>query len=112
MSLKIIEQCQKACVSKKIDNKKTRRALERGNILLVNEVINDYNSKNIPKNRRNERFKIRDRLVKKLSEKNQAEMLIEPITEIPPEFLIEPEMLIRGFIDFQTEMRKLRAEHR
>ena len=48
MSLKIIEQCQKACVAQKIDNKKTRRALERGNILLVNEVMNDYNSKNTP----------------------------------------------------------------
>ena len=49
MSLKIIEQCQKACVSKKIDNKKMRRALERGNISLINQIINDYNSKNIPK---------------------------------------------------------------
>ena len=69
MSLKIIEECQKAWVAQKIDNKKTRRALERGNILLVNEVMNDYNSKNIPKNRRNERFKIRDRLIKKLLER-------------------------------------------
>ena len=72
MSLKIIEQCQNACVSKKIDNKKMRRALERVNILFVNDVINDYNSKNIPKNRRNERFEIRDRLIKKLYEKNQG----------------------------------------
>ena len=60
---------RKACVAQKIDNKKMRRALERGNILLVNEVMNDYNSKNIPKNRRNERFKIRDRLIKKLLER-------------------------------------------
>ena len=69
MSLKIIEECQKACVAQKIDNKKMRRALERGNILLVNEVMNDYNSKNIPKNRRNERFKIQDRLIRKLFER-------------------------------------------
>ena len=69
MSLQIIEECQKACVAQKIDNKKMRRALERGNILLVNEVMNDYNSKNIPKNRRNERFKIQDRLIKKLLER-------------------------------------------
>ena len=84
MSLKIIEECQKACVAQKIDNKKTRRALERGNILLVNEVMNDYNSKNIPKNRRNERFKIRDRLIKKLFERKtnqkfRAEIDLSPL---------------------------------
>ena len=69
MSFKIIEKSKKACVAQKIDNKQTRRALERGNILLVNDVINHYNSKNIPKNRRNERFKIRDKLIKKLLER-------------------------------------------
>ena len=84
MSLKIIEECQKACVAQKIDNKKMRRALERGNILLVNEVMNDYNSKNIPKNRRNERFKIRDRLIKKLLERKtnqkfQSEIDLSPL---------------------------------
>ena len=84
MSLKIIEECQKACVAQKIDNKKTRRALERGNILLVNEVMNDYNSKNIPKNRRNERFKIRDRLIRKLFERKtnqkfRAEIDLSPL---------------------------------
>ena len=84
MSLKIIEECQKACVAQKIDNKKMRRALERGNILLVNEVMNDYNSKNIPKNRRNERFKIRDRLIRKLFERKtnqkfRAEIDISPL---------------------------------
>ena len=110
MSLKIIEQCQKACVSKKIDNKKTRRALERGNILLVNEVINDYNSKNIPKNRRNERFKIKDRLIKKLYERKtnqkfrtemlfQDEIDFESKTEIPPDLVFQPEMLILRLIN-------------
>ena len=84
MSLKIIEQCQKACVSKKTDNKKTRRALERGNILLVNDVINDYNSKNIPKNRRNERFKIRDRLAKKLSERKANQKIDLSEIDLPP----------------------------
>ena len=84
MSLKIIEECQKACVAQKIDNKKTRRALERGNILLVNEVMNDYNSKNIPKNRRNERFKIRDSLIRKLFERKtnqkfRAEIDLSPL---------------------------------
>ena len=69
MSLKIIEQCQKACISKKIDNKKMRRALEKENISLINQIINDYNSKNIPKDRKNERFKIRDRLAKKYLER-------------------------------------------
>ena len=61
-----------------------RRALERGNILLVNEVMNDYNSKNIPKNRRNERFKIQDRLIRKLFERKtnqkfRAEIDLSPL---------------------------------
>ena len=86
MSLKIIEQCQKACVSKKIDNKKMRRALERENISLVNQITNDYNSKNIPKDRRNERFKIRDRLIRKLFERKtnqkfRAEIDFEPMID-------------------------------
>ena len=84
MSLKLIEECKNACVAKKIDNKKTRRALERGNILLVNEVTDNYISKNIPKNRRNERFKIRDRLIKKLLERKtnqkfQTEIDLSPL---------------------------------
>ena len=83
MSLKIIEQCQKACVAQKIDNKKTRRALERGNILLVNEVMNDYNSRNTPKNRRNERFKIRDRLIKKYIEKTTNQKIISELDLSP-----------------------------
>ena len=41
MSLKIIEQSQKACIAKKIDNKKMRRALERGNISLINQIENE-----------------------------------------------------------------------
>ena len=84
MSLKIIEQCQKACIAKKIDNKKMRRSLERQNILLVNQITNDYNSKNIPKDRRHERFKIRDRLNKKLFERKtnqkfRAEIDLSPL---------------------------------
>ena len=35
MSSKIIEQCQKACVFKKMDNKKMRRALEKENISFI-----------------------------------------------------------------------------
>ena len=86
MSLRIIEQCQNACVSKKIDNKKMRRALERGNISLINQIENDYNSKNIPKDRRNERFKIRDRLIRKLFERKtnqkfRAEIDFEPMID-------------------------------
>ena len=84
MSLKIIEQSQKACIAKKINNKKMRRALERGNISLINQIENDYNSKNIPKDRRNERFKIRDRLIKKLLERKtnqkfQSEIDLSPL---------------------------------
>ena len=79
MSLKLIEECKNACVAKKIDNKKTRRALERANILLVNEIMNDYNSKNIPKDRRNERFKIRDRLIKKLFERKTNQKIISEL---------------------------------
>ena len=86
MSLKIIEQCQKACIAKKIDNKKMRRALERVNISLINQIENDYNSKNIPKDRRNERFKIQDRLIKKLFERKtnqkfRAEIDFEPMID-------------------------------
>ena len=109
MSLKIIEQCQKACVSKKIDKKKTRRALERGNILLVNEVINDYNSKNIPKDRRHERFKIRDRLNKKLFERKtnlkiSTQLDIDPMIDYQseiPELDYQPEIDYRPKIYYQ-----------
>ena len=83
MSLKIIEECQKACVAKKIDNKKMRRALERGNISLINQIENDYNSKNIPKDRRNERFKIRDRLIKKLFERKTNQKIISELDLSP-----------------------------
>ena len=83
MSLKIIEQSQKACIAKKIDNKKMRRALERGNISLINQIENDYNSKNIPKDRRNERFKIRDRLIKKLFERKTNQKIISELDLSP-----------------------------
>ena len=79
MSLKIIEQSQKACIAKKIDNKKMRRAFERGNISLINQIENVYNSKNIPKDRRNERFKIRDRLIKKLFERKTNQKIISEL---------------------------------
>ena len=52
-----------------MDNKKMRRALEKENISFINKLVCDYNSKNIPKDRKNERFKIRDRLAKKYIEK-------------------------------------------
>ena len=92
MSFKIIEESQKACIAKKIDNKKMRRSLDRGNILLVNQVMNDYNSENIPKNRRNERFKIRDRLNKKLFERKlDIDPKIDYQSEIP-EIDYQPEI--------------------
>ena len=83
MSLKIIEETQKACFAKKMDNKRNRRALERGNKLLVDDVIKQKSSKNIPKNRRYERFTIRDRLAQKLSERDKPELIFVPLTEIP-----------------------------
>ena len=100
MSLKIIEESQKACFAKKMDNKKNRRALERGNKLLVDNVIGQKSSKNIPKNRRNERFIIRDRLAKKLSERNEndAELIFVPLSELPPELQIESEIIFRDLI--------------
>ena len=109
MSLKIIEQCQKACVVKKIDNKKMRKALERENISLVNQITNEYNSKYIPKDRRNERFKIRDRLIKKLFERktNQkisAQLDIEPMIDYQseiPELDYQPEIDYRPKIYYQ-----------
>ena len=104
MSFKIIEECQKACITKKIDNKKTRRALERGNIILVNEVMNDYNSKNIPKNRRNERFKIRDRLNKKLFERDlrgRCQLDIDPKIDYQSEI---PEIDYQPEIDYRPKI--------
>ena len=56
-----------------------RRALERGNISLINQIENVYNSKNIPKDRRNERFKIRDRLIKKLFERKTNQKIISEL---------------------------------
>ena len=79
MSLKIIEQCQKACVLKKMDNKKMRRALEKEYISFINQLVSDYNSKNIPKDRKNERFKIRDRLAKKYIEKTTNQKIISEL---------------------------------
>ena len=52
-----------------MDNKKMRRALEKENISFINKLVYDYNSKNIPKDRKNESFNIRDRLAKKYIEK-------------------------------------------
>ena len=87
MSLKIIEQNQKACVFNKIDNKKMRRLLERGNISLINQIENYYNSKNIPKDRKHERFKIQDRLIKKLLEwKTNQKIISELVLETEIEF--------------------------
>ena len=103
MSLKIIEQSQKACIAKKIDNKKMRRALERGNISLVNQIENYYNSKNIPKDRKHERFKIRDRLIKKLFERKtdlrlQTKLDIDPMIDLESEI---PEIDYRPKIHYQ-----------
>ena len=60
-----------------------RRALERENISLINQIINDYNSKNIPKDRKNERFKIRDRLAKKYIEKTTNQKIISELDFTP-----------------------------
>ena len=35
-----------------MDNKKMRRALEKENISFINKLVYDYNSKNIPKDRK------------------------------------------------------------
>ena len=88
-----------------MDNKKNRRALERGNKLLVDNVIGQKSSKYIPKNRRNERFIIRDRLAKKLSERNEndAELIFVPLSELPPELQIESEIIFR---DLRKNMEK------
>ena len=84
MSLKIIEQNNKACYTNKIDNKKFRRALERGNTTLINNILTYYNSKPnaIPKDRKHERFKIRQRLANKLFERdNNMKMKTELCVE-------------------------------
>ena len=60
-----------------------RRALERGNISLINQIENDYNSKNILKDRRNERFKIRDRLIKKLFGRKTNQKIISELDLSP-----------------------------
>ena len=56
-----------------------RRLLERGNISLINQIENYYNSKNIPKDRKHERFKIRDRLIKKLLERKTNQKIISEL---------------------------------
>ena len=104
MSLKIIEGNQKACYTNKIDNKKIRRKLERENISLINEIEGYYNSNNIPKNRRHERFKIRQRLANKLYERQTNQKLdskIEFEIEVPPELEEFTNFIINNFSNLE-----------
>ena len=69
MSLMILDKCQDAYFNK-VDNRKIRKLFRKADHTFTNNFINDYNSPNIPKDRKYERFKIKLRLANKLMEKN------------------------------------------
>jgi len=65
-----IEDEIEACVFKKNDNRKIRRLCHDENLENI-ERVKEINSKNIPKDRRLERLQIKERLRKKLDERNK-----------------------------------------
>ena len=69
MSSMILDKSQNAYLNK-VDNRKIRKLLQKADHTFTNKFINDYNSPNIPKDRKYERFKIKLRLSNKLMEKN------------------------------------------
>ena len=58
-----------ACAFKKIDNRKVRKLFHNENLIHI-ERVKEIESKNIPKDRRQERIQIMIRLKKKLENRN------------------------------------------
>ena len=58
-----------ACAFKKIDNRKVRKLFHNENLIHI-ERVKEIESKNIPKDRRQERIQIIIRLKKKLQNRN------------------------------------------
>ena len=70
MSYKKIEDEVLACGLKKIDNRKVRKLFHNENLMHI-ERVKEIESKNIPKDRRQERIQIMIRLKKKLENRSK-----------------------------------------
>ena len=69
MTYKKIEDEVLACALNKIDNRKVRKLFHNENLMHI-ERVKEIESKNIPKDRRQERIQIMIRLKKKLEKRN------------------------------------------
>ena len=69
MAFMKIEDEVLACAFKKIDNRKVRKLFHNENLIHI-ERVKEIESKNIPKDRRQERIQIMIRLKKKLENRN------------------------------------------
>ena len=71
MSYKKIEDEVLACALNKIDNRKVRKLFHNENLMHI-ERVKEIESKNIPKDRRQERIQIMIRLKKKLEKRKNC----------------------------------------
>ena len=71
MSYKKIEDEVLECALNKIDNRKVRKLFHNENLMHI-ERVNEIESKNIPKDRRQERLQIMIRLKKKLEKRKNC----------------------------------------
>ena len=71
MAFMKIEDEVLACAFKKIDNKKVRKLFHNDNLIHI-ERVKEIESKNIPKDRRQERIQIMIRLRKKLENRSKT----------------------------------------
>ena len=69
MTYNKIEDEDLACALNKIDNRKVRKLFQNENLMHI-ERVKEVESKNIPKDRRQERIQIMIRLKKKLEKRN------------------------------------------
>ena len=71
MAFMKIEDEVLACAFKKIDNRKVRKLFHNENLMHI-ERVKEIESKNIPKDRRQERVQIMIRLKKKLENRSKT----------------------------------------
>ena len=71
MAFMKIEDEVLACAFKKIDNRKVRKLFHNENLIHI-ERVKEIESKNIPKDRRQERIQIMIRLRKKLKNRSKT----------------------------------------
>ena len=71
MAFMKIEDEVLACAFKKIDNRKVRKLFHNENLIHI-ERVKEIESKNIPKDRRQERIQIMIRLRKKLENRSKT----------------------------------------